>query len=156
MTVFGVHFPAPFHPVELRTQALEFLQKLLEQKGKTQLVMAAGDFNIPGEEDKKNNVLDKYVRPYWLLAQDVCDGCVGTTHYAQKNSWSFLDMILFSKNMETSAWKMDPASVTVVRTAVEQRTVKGHPKSFALPEATGVSDHWPLALTLRLNSAIKP
>lgn len=153
MTVLGVHFPAPFHPAEMRVQALDFLQKLLEKlenKNKKQLVVAAGDFNIPVEEDKKNKVLDTMVRPSWIVVHDFCQDCLGTTYYEKKKSWSFLDMILVSKNAESSKWKVDPSSVAVINIAVEQKTKKGYPKNFQLPEATGVSDHWPLSMTLRI------
>jgi hypothetical protein len=46
----------------------------------------------------------------------------------------------------TQDWEM--ASSYLANDTTEQMTTKGTPKRFSLPEATGVSDHWPLVLSV--------
>lgn len=153
LTVLAVHFPAPFHPVEMRVQAFKSLNKLRESLPQDRYVVAAGDFNVPSEEDRKTKILDTHVSPQWLISHRIgCEGCNGTNYYPPKKSWSFLDMILLSKNLshDQSSWKVLPNTVRLANSSPEQSTKNGKPKRFRLPDATGVSDHWPIALDIVL------
>ena len=59
-------------------------------------------------------------------------------------------MVLLSKNFSTekSDWRVLPESVRLVNNYPEQKTAAGHPKAFKLPEVSGVSDHWPVAVDI--------
>lgn len=146
MTVFVVHFPAPFHPAHVRRQALLFLNDLTKKKTDSAFVVALGDFNIPSEEDAATHVLDDIVAPAWLIAHRFCGECLGTTYYLPKKSWSFLDMILVSKTIEKTRWNI--MSARVVQSISKQKDAFGHPRSYDWPSYQGVSDHFPLAATL--------
>ncbi len=151
LTGFGVHFPAPFLPWEMRVTAYEFLNELRGALPAGRAVFAAGDFNTPAAEDRQRRLLDQYVRPYWTLAHETgCDGCRGTYYYAPKREWSFLDMILWSSGdlVEQSDWRLVQNSVSVPNRALKQQTEDGFPAGFELPGASGVSDHWPLAVRI--------
>lgn len=143
LTAFAVHFPAPFHPAPMRVQAFEKLNKLAKQLPKDRLYVAGGDFNLTAEEDKNDKVLEKLVSPFWTVAHLAgCKSCKGTHYYPPKKSWSFLDMILFSKSFSNSPWTM--RQVKLVNELPFQRTKDNEPQDFDLPDIKGVSDHWPL------------
>src|SRR5690606_35949628 len=57
LIAFSVHLPAPFHPASLRVQTLEALNERIKQYPKEEFILAAGDFNIPSEEDAKLAIL---------------------------------------------------------------------------------------------------
>ena len=96
LTGFAVHFPAPYHPTELREAAYQHLSKLRDALPESHLAFAAGDFNTTSTEDRQKDMLERFVRPHWAVAHDDCEACSGTHYYARDNTWSFLDMILFS------------------------------------------------------------
>ena len=151
LTVFGCHFPAPFHPTEMRIQAFKALQKLQKDLPKDRLFMAAGDFNVTAEEDRNKKLLSTFVEKDWLVSHKIgCLDCPGTQYYPPKKSWSFLDMVLLSKNFNdsSSSWKVLPKSVRLINGAPEQKREGGFPKAFRLPKASGVSDHWPIAVDI--------
>ena len=57
MTVFNVHFPAPYNPVFMRKAAFSTLEKLASTtKG---AVLALGDFNVTQTEDNKEETFKK-------------------------------------------------------------------------------------------------
>lgn len=151
LAVFAVHFPAPFHPYELRADAVNFLNRLKRRLPKGVLAVAAGDFNITREENESKNVVERFFDEHWLAAHKLgCKGCRGTNYYAPKDSWSFLDMILISKEFYdgTLDWKAVPASVRILNLGDPEQIDKGAPKEFDPAAKTGVSDHWPLAIDL--------
>ena len=135
LTAYAVHFPAPFHPAPMRVQAFNKLNDLVSKLPPERLYIAGGDFNLTAEEDARDKVLDRLIKKKWFVAHQMgCEGCKGTNYYPPKDSWSFLDMILFSKNFQGSAWKF--REVKVMNQLPFQRTEKGEPE--------GVSDHWPI------------
>lgn len=151
LTTYTVHFPAPFHPADLRIQAFQFLNQKVRQLPEDRLVVAAGDFNVPSEEDRKLSTLKKYTEPKWLVAHKIfCEDCKGTNYYAPKDSWSFLDMILLSPNLaaDSKGWRLKEASIQVLNRSEFQKTSEGHPADFDPTNLSGVSDHWPLGLKL--------
>ena len=143
LTGFSVHFPAPYHPTEMREVAYTKLNSIVTALPKTQAVFAAGDFNTTIEEDTNKGMLKRWVRPTWQVAHDLCDACPGTSYYPPKDDWSFLDMVLWR---ETQNWKIT-GSFLANQTS-EQVLPNGTPKRFQLPEASGVSDHWPLVMVV--------
>ena len=143
ITGFAVHFPAPFHPTSMRESAYSSLNELLGKLPRDRIAFAAGDFNTTSEENKKNKILDNWARPFWQIAHELCRRCLGSSYYAPSKEWSFLDMILWRP---AGAWKMTGSYLANQTPA--QVTEQGTPKRFSLPEATGLSDHWPLVMVI--------
>jgi endonuclease/exonuclease/phosphatase family metal-dependent hydrolase len=156
LTGYAVHFPAPFHPTEMRVSAYEFLAKLLAGLPADRPAFAAGDFNTTSEEDRKQAMLDRYARPHWTVVheQDCKDSrgdCRGSSYYARDDTWSFLDMILWAPAWDRGAhatWDLRENSVRIANAYSRQLRDNGTPARFTLPEAEGVSDHWPLHFTI--------
>ncbi len=157
LTGFAVHFPAPYHPHEMRISAYRRLAGLLDALPGDRLAFAAGDFNTPAAEDRKHAMLDRWARPHWYVAHDAgCGACRGTYYYAPKTEWSFLDMILVTRAMApdgAAPWRLRRDGVSVAAVAAGQLNDDGTPRSFELPAGTGVSDHLPLAVKLATNPA---
>ncbi|MCG8415478.1 MAG: endonuclease/exonuclease/phosphatase family protein [Pseudomonadales bacterium] len=143
LTGFAVHFPAPFHPTVMRESAYTTLNGLLDALPSDRIAFAAGDFNTTSEEDREQTMLERWVRPDWQVAHDLCSGCLGSSYYAPTDEWSFLDMLLWR---EAGGWRMID-SYLANKTA-EQVTRQGTPKRFRLPEASSLSDHWPLVMVI--------
>ena len=143
MTGFAVHFPAPFHPTSMRESAYTTLNQLLSGLPDNQAVFAAGDFNTTREEDSNKKMLNRWVRPQWQVAHDLCSDCRGTSYYPPKDDWSFLDMVLWRP---AAGWQM--SSSYLANQTDAQVTDKGTPRRFQMPGATGVSDHWPLVMVV--------
>lgn len=150
LTGFSVHFPAPFHPIEMRWIAYEHLNALRERVPANHQVFAAGDFNTPKREMEGTTIMDDMVRPYWTVAHEVgCDGCKGTNYWSRGETWSFLDMILYSPAADGEAgWRLAPGSVEVLDGYADQLRADGTPKRFDLERREGVSDHLPILMTL--------
>lgn len=154
LTGYAVHFPAPYHPTEMRIAAYNQLNKLRAALPADRPAFAAGDFNTTSTEDRKKNMLDRFARPYWTVAHDAgCGDCKGTSYYARDDSWSFLDMILWSPARDRSAhttWQLREDSTHIANRISDQVRDNGTPARFNLPEGTGVSDHWPIVITIDL------
>jgi len=149
LTGFSVHFPAPFHPTEMRELAYEHLNSLRASLPADRNTFAAGDFNTTGSEDRELGMLERFVRPYWTVAHEQCQGCRGTQYYAPDDSWSFLDMILFAPGRgEKTTWQIRADSVQIANRYAQQVTKEGTPLRFDPVARIGVSDHWPVLLTL--------
>jgi endonuclease/exonuclease/phosphatase family metal-dependent hydrolase len=153
LTAFAVHFPAPFHPTQMRVEAYQHLESLLSALPDDHHAFAAGDFNTTSTEDTETGVLDAYARPYWTLAHDVgCAGCKGSYYYSPDSNWSFLDMILFApaRGAKTTA-QIRGDSVAIANAYPPQVSKNNTPRRFRSDEGTGVSDHWPLIATIELS-----
>ncbi len=149
LTGYNVHFPAPFHPTDMRIAAYQHLQTLRDSHSAGELIFAAGDFNTTSTEDQREKLLDKMVRPHWLIAHEDCAACPGTYYYAPEDNWSFLDMILVSGTQSASAtWEIAKGSVRLANTLPQQTTHAGTPARYRAATGEGVSDHWPLILTM--------
>lgn len=151
-TGYAVHFPAPFHPTSMRIDAYETLNRLAAALPEGRAAFAAGDFNTTSEEDREMAMLRRYVRPSWTVVHETgCGGCRGTSYYPPPDEWSFLDMILWSPATARGAgatWRLRPDSAALANGTSAQVTAEGTPARFALPEGTGVSDHWPLVAVI--------
>ena len=145
-SVFSVHFPAPFHPLAMREQAfhaLDVAAKTASQK--SQLIIAAGDFNVIPEESSR--LYRVQASQNWTVAHLAgCFDCLGTNYYPPKNSWSFLDSILLYKSSQP--FELAKESVTIVNDLPGQVNDKGQPVSFSMKKdgapAKGFSDHLPM------------
>ena len=150
LTGFSVHFPAPYHPLEMRVAAYEHLAGLLAELPDTHHAFAAGDFNTTSKEDAATGLLDEYARPHWILAHDIgCDSCRGSYFYHRDSTWSFLDMILFAPARGGKATaRIRADSVQIANLVAAQSGADGTPERFRAAERTGVSDHWPIIMTI--------
>lgn len=152
LTGFSVHFPAPFHPTEMRAAAYAHLAALLEALPDDRPAFAAGDFNTTSSEDDEHNMLDIHARPHWTLAHDIgCGKCQGSHYYARDDNWSFLDMILLSesRSKKTTA-RIRADSVQIANRNPAQVSEHGTPQRFNSARGKGVSDHWPMIATIEL------
>jgi len=154
LTGFSVHFPAPHQPIEMRDVAYDHLNELKAGLPADRPVFAAGDFNTTAKEDREKNMLDKHVRPAWTVAHELgCGDCKGTQYYGRDDTWSFLDMILWSAGGDSGAqatWNIRSNLVYVANGLPIQVRSDRTPARFQLPEGTGVSDHWPLVISIEL------
>ena len=152
LTGYSVHFPAPFHPTEMREAAYRHLNALRSELPPDRDAFAAGDFNTTALEDREQDMLERFVRPYWTVAHEVgCAGCKGTSYYAPRDDWSFLDMILWSPaeiRGENATWDLRADSVRIANAAPGQKRADGTPRRFEMPGGSGVSDHWPVVVTI--------
>lgn len=151
LTGYAVHFPAPFHPTDMRVAAYNFLNQLRASLPDERAAFAAGDFNTTSAEDRERAMLQRLARPHWTVVHDYCDACPGTSYYARDDSWSFLDMILWSPAKVRGAqatWEIRECSVYLANGSPSQTHDDGTPARFEMPGGTGVSDHWPLVFDL--------
>jgi hypothetical protein len=135
----------------MRVAAYEHLNRLRDALPEDHVVFAAGDFNTTSTEDQREGLLDRLVRPDWIVAHDLGCGedCRGTYYYAPDDNWSFLDMILFSPargEKTTSGIRAD--SVAIANDVPAQITPEGTPRRHDSASRTGVSDHWPIIATI--------
>jgi len=152
LTGFAVHFPAPFHPTVMREAAYRRLNELRAALPPDRDAFAAGDFNTTSAEDREQDLLGRFVRPFWTVAHEVgCNGCRGTSYYAPRDDWSFLDMILWSPAAvrgEKTTWDLRIDSVHIANRAPDQTRADGTPWRFEMPGGSGVSDHWPVVAVI--------
>ena len=150
LTGYSVHFPAPFHPTEMRESAYLRLNELRDALPDDRHAFAAGDFNTTAVEDRDQALLDRYVRESWVVAHDVgCEGCPGTAYFAPRDDWSFLDTILWSRS-EKATWVLRADSVQIASSAPGQTREDGTPWRFEIETGEGVSDHWPMVATIEI------
>jgi endonuclease/exonuclease/phosphatase family metal-dependent hydrolase len=149
LTGFVVHFPAPYHPTGMRIAAYSTLNALADALPADRHVFAAGDFNTTSAEDATEHLLDRLARPGWTVSNDLCAGCRGTSYYAQDDSWSFLDMVLWRPCCgEDATWRIRADQVGIANAVPAQVRSDGTPRRFSLPDGDGVSDHWPVVITI--------
>ncbi len=155
LTGFAVHFPAPFHPTEMREAAYRHLSELKAALPADRPSFAAGDFNTTSAEDRDKNMLGRLARPDWIVVHEQgCGDCRGTQYYAPDDSWSFLDMILWSPGEFRGRYataELRNSSIDVADHTPDHVTANGTPARFSLPDGLGVSDHWPLVVTVEFN-----
>ena len=158
-TAFGVHFPSPSHKNSERALAFSVLKEAYHHLPENRMVVAGGDFNITSENDDKTNIVDFEMNRDFMASHKVgCADCNGSSYYGRakpKYQWSFLDIIFTSKNMapgKTSVpYTLNVKSIDVANYVDFQKDDKGLPQRFLSwdwDEPRGISDHWPIVLTL--------
>ncbi len=157
MTFISVHLPNPAHPAVLRQQALAYLKSVVERLPKDRSTVVGGDFNVSGEEDARDSVY-KNLSPDFLVSQLVADTIYpGTNYFPPKREWSYLDALLFTKNLARDAdrsiaskWQLEPATIQTLRVGSFQVDSEGRPVRMVVgKDPRGVSDHLPLIARLR-------
>lgn len=152
LRILGVHLPALPSPTKWRAQSLDFINSITSEKG--QLTIVAGDFNITDEEEKSEGLIQHKISSHWLVSHKIgCLKCPGTHYYAYEKKWSFLDLLLFPKEMDQTqgraSWYIDGKSIRVVTSGRYQNLKNGKPAKFNLKKKMGVSDHYPLYAEIR-------
>lgn len=155
LTALAIHFPAGFHPIEHRKEALNQLKAVAQEAAKkSQLVIAAGDFNINFKE--ADELYNTIAAKDWQISHlEGCKSCEGTYYFDPDKQWSFFDAIMVFKGglpPTQHRWKMDPESVKVVNENFIQKKRNGHPLRFVHDrdgEARGISDHFPVWMELK-------
>lgn len=152
--VFAVHFPSQGTPSPARKQALKQLHQLIKQKPTSDFIIAGGDFNITAYEEGKNKYFESLKGELLISHLEGCHECKGTNYFHPRKSWSFLDVLVFSKNFSDGAWALDKSSIRVFNTNLYQNNKWGSPMKFEQGRhQQGVSDHWPLMAEIFLNSS---
>ena len=153
LTVLAVHFPSPNNPQYWREQAIAGLFKIQKSLPTGRMVIAGGDFNITSEEESKTKYYSKTLSREWQVSHLIgCKSCRGTNYYHRKKSWSFLDALLFSKNMSPKGkakWYVEPSSIFIPSNNKYQTNRWLSPARFQSYSPVGVSDHWPIMGWLR-------
>jgi endonuclease/exonuclease/phosphatase family metal-dependent hydrolase len=95
----------------------------MKKKGDKAFQVAGGDFNTPGDEDRKHNLLGEYVQNNWVVAhKEAYKGNEGSSYYPKDKTWSFLDMILVSKSLnDKKGWGLE--SIILCRSKSGQRSI---------------------------------
>jgi endonuclease/exonuclease/phosphatase family metal-dependent hydrolase len=153
LTGYSVHFPAPYMPREMREQAYDFLNVLLARLPPERPAFAAGDFNTTSAEDADHDMLTRFARPHWRIAhQEECQQCPrGSSYFPPDRSWSYLDMVLYSPGRDpdlVAGWDLSSDGTFVANATPEQVRPDGTPANYRLPQRRGVSDHWPVVMTI--------
>ena len=148
LNLFNVHFPMASSPLEKRLALLKELTKISQKTNGFNI--ALGDFNFPKKDMEESNLAQDYLLPYWIPVHLYCKDCKGTTYETFTKQWSFLDMILMSKNFfeKPVAWTADISSLQIYNPLDFQTNKYGSPADFTLPYKSGVSDHWPLVIQI--------
>lgn len=151
IVVYANHFPAPFHKTTFRAQAYEYLSQLMKEKPRETLQVAGGDFNTTSKENNREDLLGKYVKSDWIVAHEKgYEGSQGTSYYPKDKSWSFLDMLLLSKNFEDGkSWEWNPKSYVIANKAAGQVSAEGFPETFDPATGQGMSDHLPVYVEIQ-------
>lgn len=156
LAVFTVHFPSQGASTAHRRVAAQALIEAAAQVPKDMQIVVGGDFNITSREEWKH----RYFRD--LLGKDFAtsflvglEGQPGSTYFPYDQTWSYFDVLLFSKPLvsDASAWALDKSSLRVVNTSFYQLDQEGKPAKFRSGYGSvGVSDHWPVYAELNLKS----
>lgn len=157
LAVFAVHFPSQGASSAHRRAAVETLLNVTAQVPKDVKILVGGDFNITSREEwKKRYFRDRLGKAFGVSFLMGLDEVPGSTYYKYDNTWSFFDVLLFSRSLldGSSRWVLDSKSLRLVNSSVYQTDSDGKPAKFRDGySSVGVSDHWPVyaELVLRPN-----
>lgn len=159
LALFSLHFPSQGASTLHRKAAVKTLMEVAAKVPVGTPVVIGGDFNITSIEEFKQKYFKDLVAKDFAISHKIgCKDCPGTTYYKEDNTWSFFDVLLFSKPMmdEKSPWRVDPDSIQLVNSSRYQTDSWGKPAKFRTGKSTvGVSDHWPVYAELFTTSPTK-
>jgi endonuclease/exonuclease/phosphatase family metal-dependent hydrolase len=157
MTFFVAHFPSQSNPEYWRQQAADNLTKLILEKGKNDMVVAAGDFNITHDEEQEYHLFSETMAKAGAVSHLVgCESCPGTHFY--RKSWSFLDAQIYNAALlpdGVGSYQLEPNTIDVIRYSDVHLKRGKYPKRWDLETQSGVSDHFPLYSRLKKRSEAK-
>lgn len=144
ISIFNVHFPAPYNPRFMRQDAFNTLNELSNKNSRINI--ALGDFNVTSAEDAEANLYGKFNSDWYISHLDQCKQCLGTNYYFQEDRWSFLDAVMLKKNRNS---KFIENSVAVIKADIHTRD-NGSPLRFNAKGLYGVSDHFPVVAEIKI------
>ncbi len=149
LTVMAVHFPSQANPSDWRRQAVTFLkEKMNEYQNQGRAVVAGGDFNIIRTEESERGYFSEILSTVGQISHFVgCKSCPGTHFY--RGDWSFLDVVVLGNQIQNAGLKLVVDSIQTVK-APHHVDENGIPIRFDEVTKTGVSDHLPLYLRLKI------
>jgi endonuclease/exonuclease/phosphatase family metal-dependent hydrolase len=153
LTALVAHFPSQSNPRYWRAQSIAYAKKLIQEQPSKNMVIFGGDLNITHDENEEAGFISKELSSVGLVSHLVgCKSCDGTHNY--RNDWSFLDVLVFSKNFDTKGsapYALEPETIDVVR-YTKNHLYKGNaPKRFN-ESGEGVSDHFPIYARFKLKT----
>jgi len=144
VSIFNVHFPAPYNPRFMRQDAFNTLNELSNKNSRVNI--ALGDFNVTSAENAEANLYGKFNLDWYISHLDQCKECKGTNYYFQEDRWSFLDAVMLKKHRNS---KFIENSIVVVTADIHTRD-DGSPIRFNSKELYGVSDHFPVVAEIEI------
>ncbi len=148
LVVFSVHFPSQGAPTIHRKVAVENLLDLVAKVPVGMPVIVGGDFNITSTEDSKQHYYNKLIAPKMSVSHLVgCGECSGSTYWWKDDTWSFFDVLLFSKDLDggQAEWQLNRETIRLVEGSRFQMNRFGSPAGFKDGlSSTGVTDHLPM------------
>lgn len=144
VSIYNVHFPAPYNPLFMRKDAFATLDKLASNNEK--IAIALGDFNVTSAENAKEKLYENIHKTWFVSHLDQCAECKGTNYYYRDDRWSFLDAIMLKR--ESSA-KFVENSVEIIKVDAQTRD-DGSPIRFNSKGLYGVSDHFPVVVKINI------
>ena len=144
VSIYNVHFPAPYNPLFMRKDAFATLDKLASNNEK--IAIALGDFNVTSAENAKEKLYENIHKTWFVSHLDQCAECKGTNYYYRDDRWSFLDVIMLKR--ESSA-KFVENSVEIIKVDAQTRD-DGSPIRFNSKGLYGVSDHFPVVVKINI------
>lgn len=148
LTVFGIHLPSNHNPNSMREKSIQELNNLVKQEPDTNLIIAAGDFNISSSDD--SYFYRSMLAPLWHVSHLAgCQTCLGTYYYSKDKNWSFFDAILLYKNNKA---KFIEDSIEIWQPFDFQRTDSNKPKRIVQRgrDVDGLSDHFPMVAKIQI------
>lgn len=145
--VFVLHFPSQASPTIYRKDGVETIKTLVSKIPESDYWVVGGDWNITYSENEKSGLVSKDLASIGHVTHLVgCQKCKGTHNY--RKDWSFLDMMVFSKNFKgtdkAQGYKLKPESITVPMWGPGQAKASGRPYRFDPEKHKGVADHFPI------------
>lgn len=154
LTAFVAHFPSQGNPRYWRSQSIEFAKKLMADRP-NEMIVFGGDLNITSSENEDTGFFSKEMASVGMVSHLVgCEHCDGTHNF--KNNWSFLDVLIFSKNLSATGsapYTLEPETIDVVKYTPNHLYKGNSPKRFN-ESGDGASDHFPIYARLKLKAAV--
>lgn len=144
ISIYNVHFPAPYNPLFMRKDAFATLDML--GSNNKRIAVALGDFNVTSAENAKEKLYENIHKSWFISHIDQCTECKGTNYYYRDDRWSFLDAIMLKR--DGSATFADN-SVEIIRSDAHTRD-DGSPLRFNSKGLYGVSDHFPVVVKIEI------
>ncbi len=154
LAVFSVHFPSQGAETIHRKVAVETLLDVTAKVEPGVATIVGGDFNITSIEEWKQKYFRDKIAPKFAVSHMVgCSTCVGTTYWHKDRTWSFFDVLLFSKELTEKpfAWRLDPTTIRLAKDSIYQTNRYGSPAKFGNGKGSvGVTDHYPVYAEIKL------
>ena len=144
VSIYNVHFPAPYNPLFMRKDAFATLDKLASNNEK--IAIALGDFNVTSAENAKEKLYENIHKTWFVSHLDQCAECKGTNYYYRDDRWSFLDAVMLKRG---GSAEFVENSVEIIKVDAQTRD-DGSPIRFNSKGLYGVSDHFPVVVKINI------